>query len=181
MSAVLETQRLVLRAPRQEDVPQFVPLLGDYDVAKNLSRVPYPYSEEDGYSFVELARQKWTLKQDYCFCILRKADDAFIGICGVHPERGWEMGYWLGKPYWGHGYATEAGTSLLGFGFDVLGADRLAGEWFHDNPASGRVLEKLGFRRNGETISNCLARGHQVPSHVVVLDRDAYKTRKNAP
>jgi ribosomal-protein-alanine N-acetyltransferase len=181
MSAILETERLILRAPRPEDVPRFVPLLADYDVAKNLSRVPYPYTAEDGYAFVALAGQNWTLKQDYAFCILRKADDAFIGICGVHPQRDWEMGYWLGKPYWGHGYATEMGNGLLAFGFDTLGAERLGAEWFHDNPASGRVLEKLGFRPEGETMSNCLARDHQVPAHVVVLDRAAYKTRKNGP
>jgi ribosomal-protein-alanine N-acetyltransferase len=181
MSAVLETQRLILRAPLPEDVPRFVPLLGDFDVVKNLSRLPYPYTEEDGHAFVALAREKWTVEQDYCFCILRKADQGLMGICGVHPRRNWEIGYWLGKLYWGHGYATEVGTALLGFGFDTLGAERLAAEWFHDNPASGRVLEKLGFRHIGETMSTCLARGYPVPSHVVALDRDAYKTRKNAP
>ena len=180
MSAVLETQRLILRAPQSGDVPRFVPLIGDFDVSKNLSRVPHPYTDRDGDAFVTLTGQKQALNRDFAFCILRK-DDAFIGMCGVHPERGWEMGYWIGKPFWGQGYATEVGARLVAFGFDEIGAERLFAEWFHDNPASGRVLEKLGFQPSGETMSNCLARGHRVPSHVVTLDRDAYKTRKNMP
>ena len=179
MSAILETGRLTLRPPRAEDVPRFVPLLGDFDVAKNLSRVPHPYTDQDGYAFVALAGQKWTLRQDYAFSVLRKGEEAFIGMGAVHPERGWEIGYWIGKPHWGHGYATEAAACLLAFGFDELCTERLTAEWFHDNPASGRILEKLGFRPDGESMSNCLARGHPVAAHVVALDRVAYKTRKN--
>lgn len=67
------------------------------------------------------------------------------------------------------------------FGFEELGAQSLASEWFHDNPASGRVLEKAGFTPAGETMSNCLSRGHKVPAHVVALDRGSYMTRKMTP
>jgi ribosomal-protein-alanine N-acetyltransferase len=181
MSAVLQTERLILRTPEPGDVPSLVPLVGDFDVAKNCSRVPHPYTERDGYDLVALLRQRQAHGQDHTFAILRQEDDAFIGLCGVHPERGWEMGYWIGKPFWRQGYASEAASRLVAFGFDELGAERLVAEWFHDNPASGRVLEKLGFQPAGETMSNCLARGHLVPSHIVALDRHAYKTRKNTP
>ena len=178
MSAILETPRLILRPPQTSDVPHFVPLIGDFDVSKNCSRTPHPYTDHHGHEFVTMIAEKRALKQDYAFAIRRKEDDAFIGLCGIHPERGWEIGYWIGKPFWGQGYATEVGETLIGFGFDELGAERLAAEWFHDNPASGRVLEKLGFTPAGETMSNSLARGHLVPSHIVALDRHAYKTRK---
>ena len=181
MSAILETPRLILRSPLPDDVQHFVPLIGDFDVAKNLSRVAHPYTNQDGHDFVRRLAEERALGHDYAFCILRKEDEALIGICGVHPARAWEIGYWIGKPYWRQGYATEAAERLVAFGFRALGAEHLAAEWFHDNPASGRVLEKLGFRPIGETMSNCLARGHLVPSHIVALDRDAYKTRKNRP
>jgi len=181
MSAMLETQRLILRAPELSDVPQLVPLIGDFEISKNCSRVPHPYTERDGQEFVAKITAKRAGGHDYAFSILRKADGAYIGMCGVHPERGWEIGYWLGKPFWRQGYATEVGSRLVAFGFEELGAERLAAEWFHDNPASGRVLEKLGFQRTGETMSHCLARGFLVPSHIVALDRHAYKTRKNNP
>ncbi len=69
------------------------------------------------------------------------------GCCGLHlRESGlFELGYWLGRPFWGHGYATEAARKLAGFAFSRLKATQLTAGYFHDNPASGRVLEKVGF------------------------------------
>jgi ribosomal-protein-alanine N-acetyltransferase len=179
MSAVLETQRLILRAPRVEDVPRFVPLIGDFDVARNLASVPYPYADEDGHGFLARAAQKWTENEDFAFCVLRKQDEAFLGICGVHPKRHWEIGFWLGKAYWGRGYATEAAGRVIAFAFDELGAEHLAAGWYHDNPASGRVLEKLGFSQAGTEERPCLSRGRPILTYVVKLDRAAHKTRKN--
>ncbi|HEX3483540.1 MAG TPA: GNAT family N-acetyltransferase [Micropepsaceae bacterium] len=181
MSCSLETERLLLRPPRAADISHFVPLLADFDVAKNLSRVPHPYTEDDACAFIVRAAHGWASGEDLSFAILRKVPDAYIGMCGIHPQRGWEMGYWIAKPLWRQGYASEAATRLVAFGFEELGAERLAAEWFHDNPVSGRVLERLGFQPSGETMSHCLARGHLVPSHIVALDRHAYKTRKNMP
>ena len=179
MSAVLETRRLILRAPRAEDVPRFVPLIGDFDVAKKLSSVTYSYTDEDGHGFVARAAQKWMEKEDLAFCVLRKQDGAFLGISGVHPKRRREIGYWLGKAYWGQEYATEAAGRIVAFSFDELGAEHLAAGWYHDNPASGRVLEKLGFSTARTEERPCLSRGTPSLTYVVKLDRAAYKTRKN--
>ncbi|HXJ00991.1 MAG TPA: GNAT family N-acetyltransferase, partial [Micropepsaceae bacterium] len=129
MSRILETERLLLRPPRAADISHFVPLLADYDVAKNLSRVPHPYTEDDACAFVVYAANGWKSGGDLSFAILRKAPSAYIGACGVHPARDWEFGYWLGKPYWGRGYATEAAQELVAFAFDVLGAQQLAAGW----------------------------------------------------
>jgi len=180
MFAILETERLVLRAPKASDIGRYMPLIRDFDVAKNLSRVSHPYTEDDACEFMIRASVGWTTGEDYPFTILRKEDGRLVGMCGVHPARGWEIGYWIGKPYWGKGYATEAGARVAAHAFETLGAGRLAAKWFHDNPASGRVLEKLGFLPDGEDVTDCLARGARVPSHVVALDRAAYMTRKKA-
>jgi len=120
MSVILETGRLLLRPPRAADISHFVPLLKDFDVAKNLSRVPHPYTEDDACAFVVSAAHGWRSGEDLAFGILRKSPSAYIGICGVHPARSWEFGYWLGKPYWGQGYATEAAGRLIAFAFDQL-------------------------------------------------------------
>lgn len=181
MHALLETERLLLRPPNAADISHFVPLIRDFDVAKNLSRVPHPYTEDDACAFIVATAQGWTSGDDLAFAILRKSDGAYIGAGGVHPKQNWEIGYWLGKPYWGKGYATETAARLVAFGFEQKGADRLLGKWFHDNPASGRVLEKAGFTPAGEEMSNCLARGRKVPAHVVALDRNDYMTRKKTP
>ena len=177
----LETARLVLRPPVEADIPHLVALVGPFEVSKNLSRVPHPYTEVDAKNYIAKSAAGWQSGEDLGFSILRKEDGAHVGMCALHPSRNWEIGYNVGVPYWGRGYATEAAACIVAFGFDERGAQRLAAEWFHDNPASGRVLEKLGFERAGEALSNCLARGHKVPTHVVVLDRATYLTRKMAP
>ena len=179
MSFILETERLLLRPPRATDISRFVPLLNDFVVSKNLSRVPHPYTEDDGCAFVLKVAQGWASREDLPFAILRKSDGAYVGICGVHPSQGWEFGYWLGRPYWGQGYATEAGGRVVSFAFEELHAERLVAGWYFDNPASGRVLEKLGFVRHGEEARSSLSRGTDVRCFLVVLDRVAYMTRKS--
>jgi RimJ/RimL family protein N-acetyltransferase len=104
----------------------------------------------------------------------------FIGVCGLHPRGEWEFGYWLGKPYWGKGYATEAAGRVVTFAFEELIAQKLKAGWYYDNPKSGRVLEKLGFKLTGEGARNSLARGCKVDCHLVELDRATYMTRKKA-
>jgi RimJ/RimL family protein N-acetyltransferase len=176
MSRLLETERLLLRPVRAADRRELVPLISDFDVSKYLSRVPYPYTEEDFTAFMEKAEKGLKAGNDYIFAILLKPD-VFIGLMGAHPVDDWEFGYWIGKPYWRQGYATEAGRRVLRYAFEELKADRLNAGWFHDNPKSGRVLEKLGFKPTGEGERNCLSRGCKVGLHLVALDRATYMTR----
>ena len=95
----------------------------------------------------------------------------YLGGCGVGlRENGdFELGYWLGKPYWGHGYATEAAQALARMALMELEVTRLIAGWFHDNPASGRVLEKLGFVPNGAEQRDCVSRGHAVYCNMMLL------------
>ena len=181
MFVLLETKRLMLRQPKAADIGRFLPLIADYEVSKNLAVVPHPYTEDDACAYVVKASRGWAEKTDFNFAVLRKQDGSFIGLCGVHPSREWEFGYWVGKPYWGQGYATEAGRRVVAFGFDELNAERLGAGWYKDNPASGRVLEKLGFTWVGEKEQSCAARGCSVPCNRVVLDRATYMTRKMMP
>jgi ribosomal-protein-alanine N-acetyltransferase len=177
MSILLETERLLLRPPRAADISHLVPLLNDFDVSKNLSSVPHPYTEDDACAFIVKTDYGFREGTDYLFAILVRPD-LFIGVCGLHPSGGWQFGYWLGKPYWGKGYATEAAGRVVAFAFDVLKTETLRAGWYHDNPVSGRVLEKLGFRLTGEAERGCLARGCTVRCHLVELDRATYLTRK---
>lgn len=176
MSQLLETERLLLRPVRAADRRELVPLINDLDVSRYLSRVPYPYTEEDFTAFMERAETGLKAGNDYIFAILLRPD-VFIGLMGVHPVDDWEFGYWVGKPYWRQGYATEAGRRVLRYAFEGLKADWLNAGWFHDNPRSGRVLAKLGFVRAGEAEMNCVSRGCTVNCHRVALDRATYMTR----
>ena len=179
MSHLLETERLLLRPPRAADISQFVPLINDFDVSKNLSRVPHPYTEDDACAFIVSITHAIAAGTDHAFAILLKSGP-YIGLCGVHPSQGWEFGYWLGKPYWGRGYATEAAGRVVTYAFEELKAATLKAGWFHDNPASGKVLAKLGFKPSGEGERTCVSRGCKVNCHEVELDRETYMTRKKA-
>lgn len=177
----LETKRLLLRVPAPFDVAEIVALLGDYDVAKNLSRVPHPYRETDARGWIEAMAEARFQGTEYAFAITRKEDDAYLGSIGLHKrEDAFEFGYWLGKPFWKQGYATEAARRLVAFAFMELGLERLIAGYFHDNPASGHVLEKLGCVPDGMDQRDCLSRGHAVYCHKVVLTRDNFWKKKAA-
>ncbi len=177
----LESGRLLLRPPESADIPRIIMLIGDYEVAKNLARVPHPYTVDHARDFLARAARNRADGTGFNFAIQRKWDGVTIGGCGLHLENGvFEMGYWLGKPYWGKGYATEAARRLAGFAFHDLKAERLDAGFFHDNPGSGRVLEKLGAGAAGGGPRDCLARGHAVYCHRMVLARENFGRRKDA-
>ncbi len=181
MDSILETARLLLRPPEESDVALFAPLIGNFAVAKNLSVVPHPYAESDGFEWVAKMRAKRADGTDYAFALIRKDDAAFIGVCSVHPSRHFEFGYWIGEPYWGNGYATEAARKMAQFAFEQLGAAELVGRYIFDNPASGRVLTKLGFVHTHDAPGKCLARGGDVLSHVMALSRERFNSTNVTP
>lgn len=175
----LESERLILRPPRPADIQAMTVWLGDYAVSRNLARVPHPYSEFDAENFV--AKRGRHGDGHYSFTILRKDDGLFLGGIGLHlEETGYEFGYWLGKPFWGVGYASEAAYSLARFAFEKLNAPFVWAGWFHDNPASGHVLAKLGARHNGSRMRDCAARGVKVLCHEMLLTREAFLVKRAA-
>ena len=181
MSCQLNTERLLLRPPEEGDVPFIVAGIGDWDVVKNLSRAPYPYREDHAREFLGKQAENRAKGTDFAFGITQKGDGAFMGVVGVHlRENGFEIGYWLGRPYWGQGFATEAARKASAFAFHILKAERLIAGWFHDNPASGHVLEKVGFVANGIETRDCLSRRHAVQCNMMALERANFGRRKVA-
>lgn len=175
----LESERLILRPPEWSDVPAMLPLIGEWDVAKNLGTVPHPYAESDAREFFDRLESRRNEGKDFTFAVTAKANGAYLGACGVHPRDAGEteLGYWLGQPYWGKGFATEAARAVARFAFAELALDSLVAGWFFDNPASGRVLEKLGFAPSGEEQRDCKSRGHKVRCYMVRLTREAFEAR----
>jgi len=112
--SILESERLILRPPRPVDIQAMTVWLGDYAVSRNLAKVPHPYTEDDAEEFV--AQRGRHDDGHYAFTVLRKKDGMFLGGIGLHLEAaGPEFGYWLGKPFWGVGYASEAARTLTQF------------------------------------------------------------------
>jgi [ribosomal protein S5]-alanine N-acetyltransferase len=170
---ILESERLILRPPRPCDIQSMTVWLSDFDVAKMTSRVPHPYNEGDAEDF--LAR-----KVEHRFAIERKSDGVFLGMTGLHADEGYEFGYWLGKPFWGFGFATEAAHRLVLFAFEALKLETVHAGWFYDNPASGHVLAKLGARHNGSAMRDCRARGRAVLCHDMLLTRADFLRKQAA-
>ncbi|GAA0525621.1 RimJ/RimL family protein N-acetyltransferase [Rhizomicrobium palustre] len=143
----LDTQRLLLSAPEESDLAAFALGLGDFTVAKNLATAPHPYDESDAKAFLSMVTEARARGEAYVFAIRKKEGGETIGCCGLNLKDGrFQLGYWIAKPYWKQGFATEAAARLLHFAFDVLKADEVWAGWYHDNLASGRVLGKLGFQ-----------------------------------
>jgi ribosomal-protein-alanine N-acetyltransferase len=175
MDSILETGRLILRSPESHDVPHFVPLIGNFLVAKNLTKVPHPYTKADGNRWIAEVRATRASGDDYPFALIRKDDGAFIGVCAVHPARNFEFGYWLGEPFWGRGYASEAAHRVARFAFEVLGAKKLLAGYMHGNSASARVLAKLGFVHSHDAPYHSMARGEDVLGHRMLLTRERFE------
>jgi RimJ/RimL family protein N-acetyltransferase len=144
----LETSRLRLRPYRESDIVELLPLVGTREVAATTLRIAHPYTEHDARAFLELTQEP----DKIWLAITLRTDGRQIGGVGLRVEdehRHAELGYWLGVPYWGQGYATEAARELLRFGFKELALHRIFASHFGHNPASGRILAKLGMRYEG--------------------------------
>lgn len=146
----IEAQRLVLRAPIRGDVPALTKLADNPRIAEKLSRLPHPYRPADAIAFVEIFAQR---ADERPFAITL-GDGSFIGIVGFsyamgeHPE----LGYWLGEPHWGQGFATEAVKALLEAAFATGAYPAVRARVLEGNHASIRVLDKAGFRAMGTSV-----------------------------
>ena len=155
----IETDRLVLRGYEEDDVAELVPLATEWDVTRWLPQIPHPYTEKDGLSFIAEAQSLLAERRDWQLAISRKGDGALMGTIAVHVASRSipELGYWLGKPFWGEGYATEAARAMVGFARNRLRLSALMARVFDGNTASERVLIKNGF---------ALTEFHDVPNGV---------------
>lgn len=173
---VLETERLVLRAPRFEDVSAIVGVANDRRIAEMTANLPHPYAEKDAENWIANA---WN-GPDHPFLITLKTDGALIGATGfVMPERGDpEIGYWLGAAHWGRGYATEAARAVVDHLFADRGAEAVVTWARVVNPASRRVIEKCGFQWNGVGLARLKALASSVPVDKFRLERKVWASLK---
>jgi len=172
---VLETERLVLRAPRREDVKAIARLANDRRIAANTARIPHPYGIDDAEQFIAAVNL-----QDGEATFVITLDDTLIGACGVDPrEGGPEIGYWLGVPFWGQGYATEAVRAVIDHAFGGLRHEALQAGARVSNPASRRVLEKCGFQWTGVRLSRIRAINSAAPTDRFRLDRRLWESLKS--
>jgi RimJ/RimL family protein N-acetyltransferase len=164
----IRTARLLLRAPAPSDAARIALLAGDYDVASMTGTIPHPYNEKMAAEWIAsvLAGEEGVV-----FAIERSGE--LIGCTGYRAfgKDHAELGYWIGKPYWGMGYATEAVRALVLHAFEADGFDYLTAGHFRDNPASERIIAKLGFIPQGRIERESAARGIKAQCKTYRLDR----------
>jgi RimJ/RimL family protein N-acetyltransferase len=166
---VIATDRLRLRKPRRTDAAKIAQYANDFDVARMTTGMPYPYGLDHADGFLE--RVDNYNSDEAAIFVIDHPEEGAIGVMGFDAARTGEMeiGYWLGRPFWGRGYATEAANGALVWAHKTWKRRFVKAGHFSDNPASGRVLCKAGFLYTGEVqLRASVARGGKAPTRMMV-------------
>jgi RimJ/RimL family protein N-acetyltransferase len=163
------TPRLLLRPGFAEDAPALAAAIADEAIVRNLATAPWPYRMRDAEAYLACPRDPILPS----LLVFERTGGApqLVGSCGLgrRPSGSVELGYWIATPFWGRGFATEACIALVDIA-RTLGLGSLEGSHFIDNPASARVLEKLGFEPLGIIAPRLsCARGAEVPARLMRL------------
>ncbi|HET9947544.1 MAG TPA: GNAT family N-acetyltransferase [Longimicrobiales bacterium] len=178
----LRTARLVLRPCVPGDASDVRRLAGDPGVSDTTLNIPHPYEEGMAEAWIATHEPEW-LARGHVTLAVTEPEVGLVGAIGLRvnaKHRRGELGYWIGVPYWGRGYATEAAAALVGFGFDALELNRIQARHMTRNPASGRVLEKIGMHFEGVQRGWMLAHGRFEDTAVWAILRED-RDREAAP
>lgn len=148
----LETERLILRPFVDDDAARIAELAGDPEISDTTLRIPHPYTSQIASEWISTHQAIRDKGRALFYAIDHKERSELIGSAGIDidlPQNRAEIGYWIGREYWNRGYATESAVRLLGYVFTVLKLHKVVAHCFARNPGSGRVLEKLGMKREG--------------------------------
>ena len=146
----LYTERLILRSFTLEDAADVQRLASDPDVASTTDAIEHPYQDGTAEEWLQGCYEEFEDGERINFAVALKTDGTLIGtvalVLRIHlPYKDAELGYWIGKPYWNCGYATEAAKAVVAYGFREHNIESVYAYYFKRNPASGRVLEKIGM------------------------------------
>lgn len=174
-SPILKTERLLLRRFSLQDCGDVTLLVNDEEIAANTLNIPYPYDSNMAADWIKGHQDSFESGKGAIFAITDRQTGSLIGAIGLNIEAGdekAELGYWIGRQYWCMGYATEAGKAVVEYGFVQLGLNRIFARHLGRNPASGRVMQKLGMKHEG-----CLRR--DIKKNAVFEDLELYAIVKN--
>lgn len=173
---ILSTSRLVLRPFTLSDAPAVQRLAGEREVAATTRLIPHPYPDGLAETWISGLSERFSKGENASFAIAL-ADGPLIGSIGLllsAADNHGEMGYWVGKPYWNLGYCTEAARAMIEYGFGELKLSRIYANYLAINPASGRVLQKLGMQPEGLLRKHRLKGGEYIDLVVCGLLREEY-------
>lgn len=165
--AALKTKRLILRAPRPQDAEEIYCAINDWDIVKYLSRVPWPYTLGDAQDYLARSADEDARPREQVFVVDDGRVAGMASLRDLDTDCG-TLGYWIAKRVWGRGYATESVRALADFAFRQVGVRAISADVVRDNPASMRVLEKVGFHWREDSTCSTRSRG-EVPAKIFRL------------
>lgn len=148
----LETNRLLLRLFKESDAREVTRLCNNYNIYKNTLYLPYPYSMDDALSWMKNHQENFNGNKAYEFAVTDKVTGKLYGAIALTNHQKFnhgEIAYWIGEEYWGNGYATEAAITILEFAFVEKNYNKVFARYFDSNEASGKVLSKIGMKKEG--------------------------------
>ncbi|MGF2616173.1 GNAT family N-acetyltransferase [Rossellomorea vietnamensis] len=152
LNETVTSRRLVLRRFLKSDSDEVARLCNNYNIYRNTMYLPYPYSKQDALSWIETHSLNFSDDKLYEFAITDKCTGTLYGAIALsnnHPNHHGEIAYWIGEEHWGKGYATEAAETMLKYAFTQKNYHKVFARHFGSNSSSGRVLEKLGMKKEG--------------------------------
>ena len=148
----LKTERLLLRPYEAGDAADVQHLAGDRAIADTTLNIPHPYEDGMAEAWITQTHEQFAAGERVTFATVLTETGALLGAVSLGIDKAANaavLGYWIGKPYWNRGYATEAAARLVDWGFDVLGLNRIHSSHLTRNPASGAVMRKIGLVHEG--------------------------------
>jgi ribosomal-protein-alanine N-acetyltransferase len=176
MPPTLRTARLTLRPFTPADAPAVHELASIYEIALNTLSIPHPYPPGAAEQWIAMHEEDYRENRVHHFAI---DDGQLVGSMGlmIKDESMAEIGYWIGKPFWGKGYASEAAEGVLRYGFEQLGMRRIFAGYFARNASSGNVLKKIGMQYEGTLRQHQLKWGEAMDVVFYGILRDEWRNR----
>ena len=176
MNPRLETPRLTLRPLTLADAPDVQRLVGDWAVSRTLARVPHPYTDGMAETWIEAQSDGFDSGRAFVFALERRNDQAFLGVVGIERNADgiYVLGYWLGRPYWGQGYMSEAAPHAVRYAFEEGRIEGMIASALPENAASIAILQRLGMRDEGRAVTELPARGERREVVQFTLQREDF-------
>lgn len=180
---ILRTPRLILRPFTLTDAPEVQRLAGAREVAATTAAIPHPYEDGMAEAWINSHPAALADETNVVYAVADAPTGALLGAIGLHCDMEHnraELGYWLGHPYWRNGLATEAAAEMLRYAFEMLGLRRVLARHFATNPASGRVMRKIGMTQEGVMRQHFVKWGQPVDVVFYGILADEWRARQAA-
>jgi len=148
----ITTERLILRPYEIADAQRVSELCNNYNIYKSTLNIPYPYPIESALAWIATHEESFINDKGYVFAVTDRSTGELYGAIGIsnnQAHKNGEIGYWIGEEYWGNGYASEALKAIIDFAFSEKGFHKVFGRFLASNPASGKVMHKVGMVKEG--------------------------------